>query len=64
MMATGMEGRVAAYGLEPEDYRNYLRDIDPGRLMLHPVSYDGTFIAQFREKCKYLADCLERGAHP
>lgn len=64
MMATGMEGRVAAYGLEPEDYRNYLRAVDPARLTLHPVKWDGTFVSQFREKCKYLADCLERGSHP
>ena len=64
MMATGMEGRIAAYALEPEDYRNYLRDVDDGRLTLHSVAYDWTFIAQFRERCKFLADCLERGAHP
>lgn len=64
MMATGMEGRIAAYTLEPEDYRNYLRDVDDGRLKLHSVAYDGAFIGQFREKCKYLADCMERGAHP
>ena len=64
MFATGMEGRVAAYGLLPEDYRNYLRNMDDVRLTLHGVAYDGAFIAKFREKCKRLADCLERGRFP
>ena len=56
---------IDAYGLEEEDYRNFLRPIDPGRLRVIPVGYDPNWIEQvYLPKHRILADCLRRGAFP
>ena len=59
------DAEIAAYGLEPEDYRNYLRDLDPRRLQEIPVVYDPNWIESvYLPKLRILAECLKRGVFP
>lgn len=56
---------IVSYGLLPEDYKNYLRELDPGRLKEIPVAYDPKWIEQvYLPKHMILADCLKRGVFP
>lgn len=56
---------VVAYGMEEEDYINYLRDIDPQRLQEIPVDYDQRWIETiYLPKHIILCDCLKRGVFP
>lgn len=56
---------IVAYGLEPADYDNFLRDIDPNRLKQHPVDYDPKWIdTVYLPKHMILLDCLKRGVFP
>lgn len=56
---------VIAYRLEPEDYRNWFRPIDPSRLSAHRVAYDGDWVqAQYLPRLRYLAACLRKGEWP
>jgi hypothetical protein len=56
---------IVAYGLEPADYDNFLRDIDPNRLKQHPVDYDPKWIETvYLPKHMILLDCLKRGVFP
>lgn len=56
---------IVAYGLVEADYRNYFRDVDPGRLQQIPVSYDAKWIETvYLPKHRILADCLKRGVFP
>lgn len=65
MYAFGVrEAEIVAYGLEPEDYDNYFREIDPKRLTHHPIEYDEEFIAQYVRRKDYLCKCLETGKWP
>ena len=66
MFGSGIhEADIVAYGLEPEDYKNYLRDIDPRRLQEIPVAYDQKWIETvYLPKHMILADCLKRGVFP
>ena len=66
MFASGIGmADIVAYGLEPEDYNNYLRDVDPGRLKQIPVGYDINWIeGVYLPKLRILADCLKRGVWP
>ena len=59
------EADIVAYGLEPEDYKNYLRDLDPRRLQEFPVIYDLNWLETvYLPKLRILADCLKRGVFP
>jgi hypothetical protein len=59
------EADIVAYGLEPADYDNFLRDLDPRRLQEIPVRYDPTWIETvYLPKLRILADCLKRGVFP
>lgn len=66
MYASGIhEADIVAYGLEPDDYRNYLRTLDPRRLKEIPVKYDPHWIeTEFLPKLRILCDCLKRGVFP
>ena len=66
MFASGIhEADIDAYGLEPADYQNYLRDLDPRRLQQIPVAYDPKWIETvYLPKHMILADCLKRGVFP
>ena len=56
---------IVAYGLEPEDYKNYLRELDLRRLQQIPVAYDPRWIETvYLPKHMILADCLKRGVFP
>ena len=56
---------IVAYGLQPEDYKNYLRDLDPNRLKQIPVGYDIHWIESvYLPKLRILADCLKKGVWP
>ena len=59
------EADIVAYGLEPADYDNYLRDLDRRRLQEFPVMYDHNWIENvYLPKLRILADCLKRGVFP
>ena len=66
MFASGIhEADIVAYGLEPADYDNYFRDLDPQRLQQIPVAYDPKWIETvYLPKLRILADCLKRGVFP
>ena len=66
MFASGIWGAdIVTYGLQPEDYKNYLRDVDPRRLKEIPVGYDIRWIENvYLPKLRILADCLKRGVWP
>ena len=55
---------IVAYGLEPEDYRNFFREIDPERLTRHSIEYDAAFIDKYLARMEYLARRLEKGEWP
>lgn len=56
---------IYAYGLTEEDYRNFFREIDPGRLTEHPVAFDAVWIEEeYLPRLRYLAKTLKRGAWP
>ena len=58
------KANIWAYGLLPEDYKNFFNPIDKVRLKGYPIGYDVAFIGKFLIRVKYLADCLERGVFP
>lgn len=65
MFALGVRtAEIVAYGLEPEDYDNYFREIDPDRLTFHPIEYDEAFIAKYIPRMEYLCKCMEIGKFP
>ena len=66
MFASGIyNADIVTYGLQPEDYRNYLRELDPNRLRQIPVGYDILWIENtFLPRLRILADCLRRGVWP
>ena len=66
MFASGIGGAdIVTYGLQPEDYKNYLREFDPDRLRQIPVGYDIPWIESvYLPKLEILADCLKRGVWP
>ena len=56
---------VLAYALEPADYDNFFREIDPRRLKEIPVEYDQSWVdTVYLPKHMILADCLKRGVFP
>ena len=66
MFASGIYGAdIVTYGLQPADYKNYLRDLDRERLREIPVGYDIHWIESvYLPKLEILADCLKRGVWP
>ena len=66
MFASGIgNADIVTYGLQPEDYKNYLRQFDPNRLRQIPVGYDIHWIESvYLPKLRILADCLKRGVWP
>lgn len=65
MYALGVhEAEIVAYGLEPEDYKNFFREIDPERITHHKIEYDEAFIAKYVARKDYLCDCLVTGRYP
>ena len=58
------KANIWAYGLLPEDYKNFFNSVDKERLKAYPIEYDAVFVEEYLIKLKYLADCLERGVFP
>lgn len=56
--------KIWAYGLLPEDYKNFFNAIDKERLKDYPIEYDSEFIEEFLVRIRYLVSCLERGVFP
>lgn len=56
--------KIWAYGLLPEDYKNFFNPIDRERLQDYPIEYDSSFIARYLRRIIYLANCLEKGVMP
>lgn len=65
MYAFGLrKAYIVAYGLAPEDYDNFYRDIDPERLSLYEIEYDEAFIEDYKKRLEYLSMCLDKGKFP
>jgi hypothetical protein len=66
MYAKGLQkGKVIAYGLEEADYNNFLRPIDPRRVIQEDIRYDPVWInTVFLPRLRVLADCLRKGIMP
>ena len=65
MFATGKPLEIIAYRMEPEDYRNFYREIDLDRITRHPVEIDEQWLREsYLPRLKYLARCLRRGEFP
>ena len=58
------ESKIWAYGLLPEDYKNFFNQIDRKRLKNYPIEYDKAFIERYLHRVLYLKDCLEKGVMP
>ena len=65
MFAAKKNLRIVAYHLEPEDYRNWFREIEDDRLSYHPIPYDRDWIeGEYLPRLRYLAKCLRKGVIP
>lgn len=65
MYALGVrQAEIVAYGLLPEEYNNYFKEIDPKRISHHKIKYDKRFIADYEKRMLYLSKCLEEGSFP
>lgn len=65
MFAAHKPCRIVAYRLDPEDYKNWFQPIDGGRLSVHPVKYDGSWVEkQYLPRLEVLARCLKKGVWP
>lgn len=65
MWASGIHrAEIVAYGLLPEDYDNYYRDIDPRRISHHTIEYDEAFLREYKKRVNVLCDCLNTGRFP
>lgn len=66
MFAKGVyRAKIVAYGLEPADYEDLNRPVDPRRIQLYDVSYDPVWISTvYLPKLRTLADALKRGVMP
>lgn len=56
--------KIWAYGLLPEDYKNFFNPIDRERLQDYPIEYDSSFIEGYLTRIVYLCDCLNKGVMP
>ena len=56
---------IVSYRLEPEDYENWLRPIDPMRIRRWPVDYDAKWVTErYLPRLTALAGALKNGAWP
>lgn len=55
---------IVSYALEPEDYDNYYREVDPSRIKIHVIEYDEKFIRKYKARVAVLCDCLVTGRYP
>lgn len=55
---------IWAYGLLPDDYKNFFNPIDRERLKPYPQDYDRAFIEGYLPRVVYLKSCMEKGVMP
>lgn len=56
---------IDAYGLEPEDYQDFFREIDHRRITEHPVSFDARWVRDiYLPRLRVLARAMEEGRFP
>lgn len=55
---------IWAYGLIPEEYKNFFLPIDRERLKPYPIEEDKKFINEYLPRVSYLKRCLEKGVMP
>ena len=55
---------IVAYALEEDDYEDWTRPVDAGRLSYHPFDYDVDFIIDYLPRVIYLSDCIDKGLFP
>lgn len=55
---------VVAYALEEDDYEDWTRPVDAGRLSYYPFDYDVDFIIDYLPRVIYLSDCIDKGLFP
>ena len=58
------KAHIWAYGLLPEDYKNFFNPIDRERLKPYPIEEDKKFIEEYLRRIVYLKSCMERGVMP
>lgn len=58
------DAKIWAYGLLPDDYKNFFNPIDRERLKDYPIEYESLFIERYGHRTLYLKDCLEKGVMP
>ena len=58
------ETKIWAYGLLPDDYKNFFNPIDRERLKDYPIEYDSLFIKGYLSRVLYLKECMEKGVMP
>lgn len=56
--------KIWAYGLMPEDYKNFFNPINRGRLQSFPIQFDNGFKDKFLRRVSYLKECLKEGVMP
>ena len=58
------DAKIWAYGLLPNDYKNFFNPIDRDRLKDYPIEMDAVFIEMCLFRVAYLKKCLEKGVMP
>lgn len=58
------ETKIWAYGLLPDDYKNFFNPIDRERLKDYPIENDSVFIEGYLNRVIYLKSCMEKGVMP
>lgn len=58
------ETKIWAYGLKPEDYKNFFNSVDRERLKDYPIEYDSVFTESYLHRVIYLKSCMEKGVMP
>lgn len=56
---------IVEYPLTDEHYDNWFLPIEAGKIVKHPVEYDGMWVGrEYLPKLKYISDCIHRGHYP
>lgn len=58
------ETKIWAYGLLPEDYKNFFNPIDRERLTDYPIEFESVFVDGYLHRVLYLKKCLEKEVMP
>lgn len=66
MFGTGFRNaKIIAYGLTPDDYKNFFNPIERERLLTFDIEYNEDFINNtYLPRLEYLSKCLTEGTFP